>query len=179
IVFTHDITFLLMLEEFSKELKTKLEINSLTRKKVVTGIIANRPPWDTLSVGKRIKELNRFHQDLAKLEREETEEVYSPKTKTLYGMLRETWERCIEEIVLNDCIKRFGREIQTKKLGKIIDLTKDDYDIVEQNMSKCSKIFYGHDSAGELIDEVPSALELKSDIEVLDRFVIQIIERRK
>lgn len=43
-----------MIEEHSKKLNCSLEVKSLTRKKTETGIIATNPPWDTLSVKKRI-----------------------------------------------------------------------------------------------------------------------------
>ncbi|WP_339654839.1 AAA family ATPase [Flavobacterium frigidarium] len=46
IVFTHDITFLLMIQEHSENLNCNLEIKSLTRKKQETGLIASNPPWE-------------------------------------------------------------------------------------------------------------------------------------
>ena len=90
IVFTHDITFLLLIQEHSAELDSDLEITSLTRKKKETGIIAKNPPWDALSVGKRIGILKSAYQQLEKIERTETEEAYKERAKTLYGKLRET-----------------------------------------------------------------------------------------
>jgi len=57
IVFTHDITFLMMLQEHSEKLSCNLEINSLTRKKTETGIIAKNPPWDALTVKKPLGEM--------------------------------------------------------------------------------------------------------------------------
>jgi len=109
IVFTHDITFLLMLQEHSEKLPCDLEINSLTRKKKETGLIANNPPWDALTIKKRIGVLNSEIQNLEKIERDETEELYRERVKPFYGLLRETWERLVEEILLNKVIQRFGR----------------------------------------------------------------------
>ena len=50
IVFTHDITFLLMLQEHCAKLELDITIKSLTRKQNETGIIANNPPWDALPI---------------------------------------------------------------------------------------------------------------------------------
>ena len=178
IVFTHDISFLLMIQEHSKKLDCALEIKSLTRKKTETGIIASNPPWDALPIGKRIGILKSDYQTLSKIEKTETEEVYRERVKPLYGKLRETWERFVEEVFLNGTVQRFGREIQTKKLAKIVDLTIDDYNLVDVNMSKCSTFFLGHDSAGALIEQMPDSDEFLSDIKTLDDFAKVIRTRR-
>ncbi|WP_186758647.1 AAA family ATPase [Echinicola salinicaeni] len=178
IVFTHDITFLLMIQEHSKSLNCDLEIKSLTRKKKETGLIASNPPWDALPVGKRIGLLKDAYQKLEKIERTETEEVYKERAKILYGKLRETWERFIEEVFLNGAIQRFGRAIQTQRLSKVVDLTDDDYNLVDANMSKCSTYFTGHDTAGTLIEEMPDSAEFLADLTVLEDYIKTIRRRR-
>lgn len=179
IVFTHDITFLLMIQEHSECLNCALDIKSLTRKKKETGLIANNPPWDALPVRKRIDLLKSAHQRLKVIERTKTEETYIEKAKILYGKLRETWERFIEEVFLNGAIQRFGRAIQTQRLAKIVDITDKDYKIVDYNISKCSTYFTGHDTAGALIEEMPNSDEFLADITVLENYVAEIRKRRK
>lgn len=179
IVFTHDITFLLMIQEHAEELNCELDIKSLTRKKKETGLIATNPPWDALQVGKRIGLLKDAYQKLEKIERTETEENYKERAKLLYGKLRETWERFVEEVFLNGVVQRFGREIQTQRLSKIVDLTVVDYNIVEFNMSKCSTYFTGHDTAGALIEEMPTSSEFLTDLTVLENYILEIRKRRK
>ncbi|PHR74535.1 MAG: ATP-binding protein [Lutibacter sp.] len=178
IVFTHDITFLLMIQEHSNSLNCDLDIKSLTRKKKETGLIASNPPWDALPVGKRIGLLKGAYQKLEKIERTETEEVYKERAKILYGKLRETWERFIEEVFLNGAIQRFGRAIQTQRLSKIVDLTDVDYNLVDTNMSKCSTYFTGHDTAGTLIEEMPDSDEFLADILILENYIKVIRKRR-
>ena len=179
IVFTHDITFLMMLEEHSKRIGSDFDIKSLTRKKRETGIIAMNPPWDALSVKKRIGILKNDLQVLQKIEREETEEVYRERVKPIYGKLRETWERFVEEIVLNKVIQRFGREIQTQRLKVLTDITDDDYQKIDMNMGKCSTYFYGHDSAGTLIEDIPSIDEVTADIDVLEKYLKEMRKRKR
>jgi energy-coupling factor transporter ATP-binding protein EcfA2 len=179
IVFTHDITFLIMIQEHSNKLNCDLDIKSLTRKKTETGLIASNPPWDALPVGKRIGLLKDAYQKLEKIERTETEEVYKERAKILYGKLRETWERFIEEVFLNGAIQRFGRAIQTQRLSKIVDLTDDDYNLVDTNMSKCSTYFTGHDTAGALIEEMPDSDEFLADLKILEEYIKEIRKRRK
>lgn len=179
IVFTHDITFLLMIQEHSESLNCPLDIKSLTRKKKETGLIASNPPWDALPVGKRIGLLKSAYQQLEKIERTETEEVYKERAKILYGKLRETWERFIEEVFLNSAIQRFSRAIQTQRLSKIIDLTEDDYKLVDANMRKCSTYFTGHDTAGTLIEEMPDSDEFLADLKILEDYIKDIRKRRQ
>lgn len=178
IVFSHDITFLLMLQEHAKQLQCALEIKSLTRKKNETGIIASNPPWDALPINRRIGILKSEQQKLDKIERTQTEEIYREAIKPLYGLLRETWERFVEEVLLDNIIQRFGREIQTKRLSKLVDLTAEDYKKVDENMGKCSTYFLGHDSAGTLIEEMPDAAEFLADILILENFAKVVRARR-
>ncbi|WP_289035028.1 AAA family ATPase [uncultured Flavobacterium sp.] len=178
VVLTHDISFLMMIQEHADKQNVPIVVNSLTRNKQETGIILNNPPWDAMSTSKRIGVLKDQQQKMAKLEKSETEEVLRPKIQTLYGRLRETWERFIEEVFLNDTIKRFGREVQTQRLSKVVDLTVEDYNKVEQNMSKCSTYMVGHDSAGELNEEIPSAQEFLDDVVTLEAYVKEIRKRR-
>lgn len=178
IVFTHDITFLQMIQETSKEFNCDLEIRSLTRKKTETGLIASNPPWDALSVKKRIGILKADQQELAKIERTETEEVYKDKIKPLYGKLRETWERFVEEVLLDCTVQRYNRAIQTQRIKKIIDISIDDYNLIDANMSKCSTYFLGHDSAGALIEEMPDSVEFLEDVKQIEDLTRLIRARR-
>ena len=168
-----------MIQEHATSLNCDIDIKSLTRKKNETGLIASNPPWDALPVGKRIGLLKSSYQQLEKIERTETEEIYKERAKYLYGKLRETWERFIEEVFLNGAIQRFGREIQTQRLSKIVDLTAYDYNLVDANMSKCSTYFTGHDTAGTLIEEMPNSAEFVTDLGILENYISEIRKRRK
>src|SRR5699024_3931072 len=168
-----------MIQEHSKSLSCNLDIKSLTRKKKETGLIASNLPWDALAVRKRIGILKNAHQEIEKIERTETEEAYKERTKLLYGKLRETRERFIEEVLLNGEIQRFGIAIQTQRLSKIIDLTDEDYKLVDANMGKCSTYFTGHDTAGTLIEEMPDSEEFLADLKVLEDYTKDIRGRRR
>ena len=178
IVFTHDITFLMMLQEVANKESCAIEIKSLTRKKTETGILAKTPPWDALPVKRRIAILNENLQSLENIEQNETEEIYKQHVRPVYSLIRETWERLVEELVLNGAVKRFGREIHTLRLSKVIDLTIDDYNMIENNMTKCSNMFSGHDSTGALIQSLPDAEEVRADLEILKTYTAQLRKRR-
>lgn len=162
-----------------RENSCPLDIKSLTRKKQEIGIIAVNPTWDALPVNKRIGILKDQYQKLEKIERTQTEEVYRVNVQHLYRKLRETWERFVEEVLLNGAIQRFGREIQTQRLSKVIDVTEEDYQQIDQNMGKCSTYFVGHDSSGTLMEEPPSSAEFLEDLTALETLIASIRKRRK
>ena len=179
VLFTHDITFLMNLQEHSSKLDTEIHVRSLTRKRIETGIVIENPPWDATSVKVRLGILNSMAQDLLNIYNKETEEVYKIAVKRFYGKLRETWERFIEEDFLNQTVTRFGREIQTSRLKKVVKLKEQDYWVIDENMKKCSTYFNGHDTAGKLIEETRSVEEIKEDIEIFKTFRLEIINKRK
>ena len=179
IVFTHDITFLMMLQEHSKINNCITSVKSLTRKKTETGLTASNPPWDALTVKKRIGILKTELVNLERIEKNETEEVFSQNVKPFYGKLRETWERFVEEISLNKVIQRFGREIQTQRLKIITDLTDNDYNIIDVNMKKCSTYLLGHDSSGNLIENIPDTSEIKDDLKAIEDYLVEMRGRKR
>src|SRR3546814_15683193 len=66
-----------------------------------------------------------------------------------YGKLRETWERVIEEVLLNDVVQRFRPSIEAKRLGRV-NVDGQDYVTIDKAMSKCSALMTGHDEAGAI-----------------------------
>lgn len=179
IIFTHDITFLLMIQEHCEKLDLSYCVRSLTRKPKETGILGENPPWDVLNFNKRIGKLNAEHQILEKIEKNETTEIYNERIRFLYGKLRETWERFVEEVLFDSTIQRFAREIQTKRIKKVTDINIDDYNLLDKNMSKCSTYFCGHDSAVDLNESMPSSSEFLRDIKILENFAKDIRKRRE
>ena len=93
--------------------------------------------------------------------------------------MRETWERFIEEILLNKVVQRFGREIQTQRIKVLTDLTDDDYSLIEENMKKCSTYMTGHDSSGALIQAMPDCDEVEIDLKTLEDYLGEMRKRKR
>ena len=171
IVFTHDAVFLLNIMEHAKEKKVPLEITHLTRRSTTVGVPQQGAPWIVMKVKDRIGYLNQKLQDAEALLNKGQEQTYESLAKDLYGLLRETWERAIEEILLNHVIIRFSREVQTKRLKPLTDILDDDLTRIEVGMSKSSKYLRGHDNAAALSEEVPRPDEIRQDIADLQDWV--------
>ncbi|MBU2785633.1 hypothetical protein HAP93_07610 [Acidithiobacillus ferriphilus] len=95
------------------------------------------------------------------------------------GLLREAWERALEEVLLGGLVERYRPNIQTQQISLIADITPVDCKTVETAMTKCSKWLPGHDQAAAARAPVPAPVELKADIEALNDWVAAIRKRRQ
>lgn len=180
IIFTHDIVFLKRIcEESEKEESCKLEIKSLDRSRKASGIVRDSPPWDALTTSKRIAVLNSLHQDLQRLSQDGTEQEYNDEAAIFYGRLRETWERLVEEKLLNKVVERFSRVVSTQRLKRLSDIDDADIEKVASAMTKCSKLLEGHDSAAGVYENIPDPDEVKADIEDIKAYVNELSGNRK
>ena len=68
-------------------------------------------PWVAMPVKGKIGYLKKCYQAAEKLSRDGNEDAYEHEAKYLYGMLREAWERALEEVLL----RRRRRTIQVER----------------------------------------------------------------
>ena len=85
----------------------------------IAGIASKDLPWVAQNVAKRVGYLKNEMQRLAALERKGDAEVYRREVKTWFELLREAWERCVEEKLFNGVVGRFQPGIQTLKLAPV------------------------------------------------------------
>ena len=97
----------------------------------------------------------------------------------IYGLLREAWERGLEEVLLGGVVERYRGDVQTQQIEEIADITSRDCRLVNVAMTKCSKWLPGHDQAAAAKQDVPPPEELKTDIKALEHWVAEIHKRRQ
>jgi energy-coupling factor transporter ATP-binding protein EcfA2 len=179
IVFTHDVVFLLLLKQFAEELEVEQFDQHVRFLSKGAGVCSEELPWVALPIKKKIGYLKNGWQAADKLSRDGHQDAYEKDAKYLYGLLREAWERALEEVLLGGVVERYRPNIQTQQVAQIADITPDDCKTVETAMTKCSKWLPGHDQAAAARAPVPGPAELKADIEALDEWVTAIRNRRK
>lgn len=181
IVFTHDIAFYkYLLEYVDKVDSANVTQIRLDRSRKHSGLVDQTPPWDALTINARVGQLNVAFQVLEKVDRIGTELEYSKHCYDFYNLLREAWERLVEEKLLNNVVTRFGRSIQTKRINKlIVDITQADYDAIDLGMSNCSTFFQGHDTATGLQQRPRKITEVKDDLVLITGLVTDLNKRRK
>ena len=168
IVFTHDITFLLALQTLAEEEAVDCLVTTIRKIGKTSGVISNSLPWIAANVKERVKKLNEAIPNLKKLEAGTDPDHYSEEAKKWCGLLRETWERSIEELLFNDAIQRFSPGIQTKRIEKM-KYTPDLYKEIEKGMTECSK--WVHDQARAINTPTPKVVKLENFLTAFNEFV--------
>lgn len=177
IIFTHDIALLVDLESNAAETDGNVCFNPQTVCRLsgtVGKCIAGRP-WHAMLIKDRIEylreELNRI-----KILHQTNLPQYNREAAILYALLRETWEALVEESLLNNTIKRHGKEIQTQRL-KSVTVETDDYKKIDSGMGKCSEWMLGHDRSKELTITRPDPKEIEEDIANIDKYRTDLNKR--
>ncbi len=178
IVFTHDVVFLLLLKQFAEELGVEQLDQHVRHLSIGAGVCTEELPWVALSIKKKIGYLKKDWQVADKLFRDGHQTAYEKEAQYLYGLLREAWERALEEVLLGGIVERFRPGVQTQQICKIADISTEDCGALENAMTKCSKWLCGHDQAAAARAPVPEPTELKDDIEELEQWVKSINKRR-
>lgn len=165
IIFTHDIYFLCILEQKAEESGAQLTKNYIRRTADGFGVHSQDLPFDVVGTKDRLARLRQELVEVRKAQKSGDEDEQRRLTAACYGRLRLAWERCVEEVLLNGAVQRFGEGVSTQRLKSVI-VTDEDYREVDSGMSKSSK--FEHDAAthvGRI--PIPEPDELEVDIERL------------
>ena len=97
----------------------------------------------------------------------------------IYGLLREAWERGIEEVLLNDAVERYRPSVETQRIRHLHDITEQDFKELEDGMNECSRWMRGHDEAVAIVAPFPKPDKVKAAIDALENWANRIRKRRK
>ena len=177
VVFTHDVVFLLMLTKYARKGGVALKECSLRRGGPRHGIPEDGPPWVAMNVNRKIGILRGELQVAAAELRKGRRSTYDQKAEWIYDRLRQSWERAVEEVLLNEVVVRFGDGVSTQHLKKLTDITDSDVQTVDSEMSYCSS--FVHDESGAVNAGIPDPPVIEADIKRLDDWVAGIRKRRR
>lgn len=170
LIFTHDIAFLLDLQEKAGELGgIHFTAQTVLQQNEAAGVPIDGLPWHAMPVKGRLEYLRNTLNNVKNLYAAE-QAKYDKEAAFLYALLRETWEATIEEVVFNKTVVRHGSEVQTLRLRQV-GVTTEQYKAIDVNMSKCSTWMAGHDKSKKLDVHRPSPNEVLTDIDTLNTFV--------
>jgi AAA domain-containing protein len=175
IVFTHNVLFASELERAVDELGGKYTARSI-EKVSSPGVVRESLPFDTMKTGQRIDFLEKRINPI-KTKFENNEPDYKSETESFYKDLRRTWERAIEEILLNGIVIRYRRDVKPGNVNDIF-INDDDKKLIADNMHTCAK--YMHDPADETGGtETPTPDNIKDDLQIIKDWVTDIKQRAK
>lgn len=167
IIFTHNLFFHHAIASHASRSRVPVRNEYILRRANETGLIDGQGTWLLLTVKKRLPIIRASIDKIQKIY-DRRDEVHRIAVRTIYTLLRETWERLIEELVLNGVLGRFKPEIHTKRLwGAEIDAAVRER--VFRGMTACS-VYSGHDRSQESPPELPDIDSINSDFEDLASF---------
>ena len=179
IVFTHDLVFLrVLVNECDQE--SVPYTHQYIRRDTQAGICSADLPWLAMNIKQRLGVLRNRWQAANKLyTKSDDPDEYERAGRELYGLLRESWERGVSEVLLNDVVERYRPSIETKKVAPLHDITEADCKAVEAGMTECSRWIRGHDGAIADGSPFPKSDELKGRIDEFENWIDGIRKRRK
>lgn len=175
IVFTHDLAFYCELISAATIAQVEATSNHVESFSSTVGHISRSEPRESLKVTQRYSELEKLIK--------EAEQAGSPvdfgrAVDRFYSLLRATWERSVEELLFNQVVARYQREVMTQRLlGAVID--KDGIAAVFQGMTRGSARTDAHDHAAGAALPTPTPEDLKTHLKELKDFVAAQTAKRK
>lgn len=167
IVLTHDIVFLLDLQFYAEAESVDHVSVSMRRNGDKVGLIKPELPWIALDVKKKVGYLKNELPGLKKAESGDQND-YRNKVKLWYILLREAWERAVEERLFKGVVQRFNKSIQTQRLDAV-DINSALIKEVNDGMSESSK--WLHDMAAGMNPAVPKNAKLEAELKSLEDFI--------
>ena len=167
-MFTHDIAFFIRLKIIAETTGVNYHYTTIRKAGDIPGIINPDLPWIVQPVNKRIKTLRDRFVRLKKVEKTADEDEYLIAAKGWYTLLREAWERAVEERLFKGVVERFSLGIQTMKLKKVV-ITTDLITEIEHGMTESSN--WLHDAGAGLNPTPPDTIKAESDLKDLEEFV--------
>lgn len=179
IVFTHHLPFYqeVLAAAAARTPQVPAQVTVIGKHDGRFGVISeNDEPWIAKKVMRRIEALRARLQTIpVNLDRESDE--YRRKAKDFYTDLRETWERLVEEVLLNGTIERYNSAVKTQSLREVI-VEDGDYQKIYAAMKRVSE-FSGHDMAAGRQLPMPDLNEMRRDVDEIDAYRTEIQRRRR
>ncbi len=165
IVFTHDLFFLVCLQEASKA-RVLFDSKEVIKQATVCGKCIPDVPWETKNLNARIRSLRNSLQEARRIDIADNRDSYEANLAQLCLRIRQATERAVEEVLTSNVVNRFRRSIQTQQISGLSVITAEDCELIEELMTKYSTQL--HDQTPETRAEPPSFDEIEADLDKLN-----------
>jgi energy-coupling factor transporter ATP-binding protein EcfA2 len=176
IMFTHDIAFLFAIQKECDEQGVPIHKTAMQLGPKGYGMCTPPygVPWEAMKVQERVQQLYSRCKEAEKEYNAQQMDKYRDLSRNCYVLLRECWEKTIEETVFNKVVERFDEEVNTQRLASV-SVTDEDFLKISHAMSRCSD--RSHDEPPSDNSPPPSPQEIRQEIKYLDDFVREIHKR--
>lgn len=167
VVFTHDMPFMLELNELARSSGLPCETRGIWRHGSKVGRVDQAPPFTALRLRKRVSRLTQRAQEWDRPPEPADEDEAWTRVCDFYRDMRLCWEQAVEERLFKGVVQRFQREVKALKLGDV-EITDELIEAIEQGMTRCS--YFVHDAPAGTRTTIPDRSELEKDLEQLQTF---------
>ena len=167
VVLTHDIVFLLDLQHYAESQSVDCISVCMRKSGNSVGLIKPELPWIAMDVKRKTGYLRNEIPALKKAEMGDPDK-YREQVKLWYMLLRESWERAVEERLFKGVVQRFNKSVQTQRLQRV-EVTSALLKDITQGMTESSK--WLHDMAAGVNPAVPKNAKLESELDKLSDFI--------
>lgn len=167
IVLTHDVAFLMLLNNAAQEAQAHVGYRCIARGTEFAGFCSHEPPFHARPID---DVLDAIEANLANQKIHFERGNQSEWRNTVRGsleQLRETWERAVEEFV-GPVLKRLANKVSTSHLIKLTCLDVADCDAMRDGYGRCSELL--HSVAEALNPKLPTPDDLRAEIERLHQW---------
>ncbi|MBI1869125.1 MAG: AAA family ATPase [Methylocystis sp.] len=171
IVFTHDLIFFNDLCREADDLGVATETIALFADGANAGKVDPAGvSWKGLSVSKRLARIRNDFTPLKKLHTSSPSD-YEFKVKHLYGRLRDSYERLVEEHIFCDVVRRGVDRIETQKL-RMVHLSDALAIRFHDGMTKANT--HSHDNPASDTVSVPDPAEFEADLAFIEQLITDL-----
>ena len=164
IVFTHDLTFLFLLEGESQDRQVHVTSCSVARGGEGIGVIQMDRPTHAKPIDRVLEGMKVHLNNVQPKYQRDGSGGWDVEAGGLVRQLRTTWERAVEAVV-EPVLKRLSDKVNTGGLIKLTVLTRDDCVEMRSAYSRLSRLL--HSSADGLAPNWPNPVEIREEIEKL------------
>lgn len=139
IVFTHDMPFLLDLEDQAEAAGVEPLVQGVWRRGSLVGHVDGQPPFKAMNFKQRLAGLKQDVQnwDAGRSGGQPGFDAEWDGLCAFYRKLRTTWERGVEERLFRGVVQRLQRAVKTQSLDEV-RLTPEIIALVKQGMDRCA-----------------------------------------
>jgi ABC-type proline/glycine betaine transport system ATPase subunit len=179
VIFTHDIAFLVLLEEACRKTRDRAAIplayRVVSRGRDAAGFCNAEPPANVLAVEKVIQQM-RNHLANVKTHHERGDQAsWRREVGSFERGLREAWERAVENAV-SPVIKRLARKVNTDGLIQLTIFQEQDCHVMRDSYGRCSQ--WLHSQPGEFNPSLPTPSDIEKEITALETWIQSIRDRQ-
>ena len=154
-------------------------MTTISRGATGAGQVTDGLPWKVQRVQDRIDKLEKAAREAKLFYDNNQEDEYEVAAARIYGQLRASWERGLEEVAFSHVVMRHRDYINSKYLKKVSVLSEADCDAYSAGFKKCCDVVDAHDPSNGRNAPAPPPADLFQDISALKMWTESLRDRQK